>query len=130
MPYMRMEHTIDPREKLLADLGDLTNIEIFNNKLLLAVYLRPEKTKSGFILPGSNLDEDKYQSKVGLLVKMGAAAFEDDSDVWFKGIEIKLHDWLIARPSNGWSMTVNGVLCRVIEDSLIEGRVQHPDEAW
>lgn len=130
MPYMRMEHTIDPREKLLNDLGDLANIEIFNNKLLLAVYLRPEKTKSGFILPGSNLNEDKYQSKVGLLIKMGASAFQDDSNVWFQNIEIELHNWLFFKPTNSWSMTVNGILCRVIEDSLIEGRVQHPDEAW
>lgn len=127
---MRMEHTIDPREKLLNDLGDLANIEIFNNKLLLAVYLRPEKTKSGFILPGSNLNEDKYQSKVGLLIKMGASAFQDDSNVWFQNIKIDLHDWLFFKPTNSWSMTVNGILCRVIEDSLIEGRVQHPDEAW
>lgn len=130
MPFMLMEHEIDPREKLLKDIGDLSNVEIFNNKLLLAVYLRPEKTKSGFILPGSNLDEDKYQSKVGLLVKMGASACQDDTGAWFKNIEINLHDWIISRPSNGWSITINGVLCRLIDDSLIEGRVQHPDQAW
>ena len=96
----------------------------------MAVYLRPEKTKSGFLLPTSNLDEDKFQSKVGLLVKKGASACEDKTGAWFKGIEIKMHDWLVSRPSDGWSITINGVLCRIIEDSLIEGRVQHPDQAW
>jgi co-chaperonin GroES (HSP10) len=130
MPYMLMDHEIDPREKLLKDIGDLSDVEILNNKLLLAVYLRPERTKSGFLLPSSNLDEDKFQSKVGLLVKMGASACEDKSGAWFKGIEIKMHDWLVSRPSDGWSITINGVLCRIIEDSLIEGRVQHPDQAW
>ncbi len=69
MPFMLMEHEVDPKEKLLKDLGDLSEVEIFNNQLLVAVYLRPEKTKSGFYLPDQNRAEDQFQSKVGLLVK-------------------------------------------------------------
>jgi co-chaperonin GroES (HSP10) len=129
MPFMLMEHEVDPREKLLKDLGDLSQVEIFNNQLLVAVYLRPEKTKSGFYLPDQNREEDKFQSKVGLLVKMGPSAFEA-SGAWFKDLEINLHDWLIVRPSDSWSLTVNGVLCRIVEDSLVKGRVPHPDAAW
>lgn len=130
MPYMRMQHDIDPREKLLADIGDLSNIEIFNNKLLVAVYLRPEKMQSGLHLPDSNRAEDKFQSKIGLLVKKGNLAFEDDVGKWFQDIEINMHDWLIVRPSDAWSITVNGVLCRIVDDSLVQGRVAHPDDAW
>lgn len=130
MPFMLMEHEEDPREKLLKEIGDLSQIELFNNQLLLAVYLRPEKTKSGFYLPDQNREEDKFQSKVGLLVKMGPSAFEDSDGAWFKDLEINLHDWLVVRPSDSWSITINGVLCRVIEDSLVKMRVPHPDAAW
>lgn len=130
MPFMLMEHEEDPREKLLKEIGDLSQIELFNNQLLLAVYLRPEKTKSGFYLPDQNREEDKFQSKVGLLVKMGPSAFEDADGAWFKDLEINLHDWLVVRPSDSWSITINGVLCRVIEDSLVKMRVPHPDAAW
>jgi len=130
MPHMLMDHEIDPKEKLLNELGDLSQIEIFNNKLLVAVYIRPEKAKSGLYIPDQNREEDKFQSKVGLLVKKGNAAFEDDTGAWFKDIEINMHDWLIVRPSDAWSITVNGVLCRIVEDALVQGRVPHPDAAW
>lgn len=130
MPYMKMQHDIDPREKLLADIGDLSNFEIFNNKLLVAVYLRPEKMMSGLHLPDKNREEDKFQSKIGLLVKKGNLAFKDDAGKWFQNIEINMHDWLIVRPSDAWSITVNGVLCRIVDDALVQGRVSHPDDAW
>ena len=35
MPAMLMEHDVDPKQKLLQDLGDLSNIEIFNNQICL-----------------------------------------------------------------------------------------------
>jgi len=127
---MLMDHEIDPKQKLLDDLGDISQIEIFNNKLLVAVYIRPAKAKSGLYLPDQNREEDKFQSKVGLLVKKGNAAFEDDTGAWFKDIEINMHDWLVVRPSDAWSITINGVLCRIVEDALVQGRIPHPDAAW
>jgi len=50
MPYMRMEHDVDPAQKLIKELGDISDIEIFNNQILVAVYLRPEKTKHYLVL--------------------------------------------------------------------------------
>jgi len=130
MPYMVMEHDVDPKQKLLNDLGDISELEIFNNQILLAVYIRPQRTKSGILLPHETTDEDRYQSKVGLLVKAGNSAFEDDTDTWFKDVEINDHDWLIFRPSDGWSITINGVLCRILEDVATKGRVPNPDMAY
>jgi hypothetical protein len=45
-------------------------------------------------------------------------------------MEIDLHDWVIYRPSDGWSINVNGVNCRVIDDNNIRGRVSNPDCVW
>ena len=129
MPHMPMSHEEDPKQKLLDQLGDISKIELFHNQVLLAVYLRPEKTKSGLILTADHLDEDKYQSKVGLLVKRGPLAFEQDGN-WFTGMTFEDHEWLIFRPSDGWSITVNGVLCRIFDDISIKGRAPHPDSVY
>jgi hypothetical protein len=124
-----MSHEKDPKEALLEQIGDISEIELFHNQVLLAVYLRPEKTKSGLILTADHLDEDRYQSKVGLLIKRGPLAFEQDGN-WFTGMTFQDHEWLIFRPSDGWSITVNGVLCRIFDDISIKGRAPHPDSVY
>lgn len=130
MPAMLMDHQDDPRTKLLEKIGDLSNIEIFNNQILVAVYVRPNKTKSGIYLSDSTVEEDRYQGKVGLLVGMGPAAFHDDSGQWFDDARFNLHDWLVFRPSDGWSINVNGVLCRMLSDTQVKARISSPDEVW
>jgi co-chaperonin GroES (HSP10) len=129
MPHMLMSHDVDPKEAILQEIGDLSQVELFHNQVLLAVYIRPEKTKSGLILTDNHRDEDRYQSKVGLLVKRGPMAFEQDGN-WFQGLTFEVNDWLVFRPSDGWSITVNGVLCRIFDDINIKGRVPHPDAVW
>lgn len=129
MPHMPMLHEKDPKQAILDEIGDLSNVELFHNQVLLAVYLRPTKTKSGLILTDNHVDEDRYQSKVGLLVKRGPSAFEQDGD-WFNGLTFNEHDWLVFRPSEGWSITVNNVLCRIFDDVNIKGRVADPDAVY
>ncbi len=130
MPFMIMKHEVDPAKAILDEIGDLSNVEVFNNQLLVAVYIRPEQTKSGILLPGQTRDEDKYQSKVGLVLKKGPSAFEDTSGEWFKDVDINVNDWIIMRSSDGWSITVNGILCRMLDDMNVRGRVDHPDRVW
>lgn len=130
MPFMIMSHEVDPKQKLLEDLGDISPFEIFNNQILVAVYIRPIKTKSGLYLPDQSREEDKVQGKVGLVVKKGPAAFVDETSEWFKDISVELHDWVVFRPSDGWSITVNNVLCRIIDDTAIRGKVDMPDRVW
>jgi co-chaperonin GroES (HSP10) len=128
--HIAMEHDVDPKKTLLKKLGNLENIEIFNNQILCAVYVRPEKTKGGIVLPEAYRSEDKVQGKVGLIVAMGSSAFVDETNTWFVDCDVNLHDWIIFRPSDGWSITVNGVLCRILDDVDVRGRITHPDRAW
>jgi co-chaperonin GroES (HSP10) len=130
MPHMVMAHEVNPKDKLLKDIGDLSQIEIFNNQILCAVYIRPQKTKSGIYLTDDTVAEDRNQSKVGLIVKMGDDAFQDDTGAWFHGKTFSENDWVVFRPSDGWSITVNNVLCRILEDINVRGRIQHPDQVW
>jgi co-chaperonin GroES (HSP10) len=130
MSNIAMAHEKDPREALLKEVGDLSGVEIFNMQVLVAVYIRPEKTKSGIILSDKTRDEDRFQSKVGLIVKKGPSAFVDDDGKWFSGLDIKEGDWIVFRPSDGWNVTVNGTLCRMLDDMSIRGRISHPDQVW
>lgn len=130
MKQLQMDHDGDPKQKLIDEVGDLSQIEIFNNQILAAVYIRPEKTKSGLYLSDKYRDEDKYQSKVGLILKMGPSAFNDETGEWFEGISFSNHDWVVFRPSDGWSVTVNGVLCRMLSDTQVKARIQSPDQVW
>lgn len=133
MPYMKINHAEDPAQKLVKELGDLSSVELFNNQILVAVYIRPTTTIVGgkeFFLTDNTVDEDRYQSKVGLLVKKGPAAFDDKTGEWFAGENFDLNDWLVFRPSDGWSITIHGVLCRVLSDTQVKMRVKYPDEAY
>jgi len=130
MPFMIMEHATDPKQKLLDDIGDISAFDIFNNQILVAVYIRPNKTKSGIYLSDQSREEDKVQGKVGLVVKKGPAAFVDETSEWFKDISVEVNDWVVFRPSDGWSITVNNVLCRIIDDTAVRGKVDVPDRVW
>lgn len=130
MPFMIMQHDKDPREKLLEELGDTSAFEIFNNQILVAVYIRPNKTKSGIYLSDQSREEDKVQGKVGLVVKKGPSAFVDENNEWFNGVTVDEGDWVVFRPTDGWSITVNNVLCRIIDDTAIRGKVDAPDRVW
>lgn len=130
MPQVEMEHSEDPKQKLIDELGDVSNVELFNNQILVAVYVRPEKTKGGIILAHQTTDEDKYQSKVGLLVKKGPSAFIDDSGEWFKDVDFNIGDWLVHRSSDGWSIVVNKTLCRVLSDTQVKARIDQPDRVY
>lgn len=130
MPYMRMDHDVDPAEAIRKEMGDINDIEIFHNQVLVAIYIRPEKTKSGLYLSSQTRDEDKYQGKVGLIIKKGADAFVDDTGKWFKGVNLDVGNWIYFRPSDGWAITVHGQLCRILDDTDVRGRVPQPDAVW
>jgi co-chaperonin GroES (HSP10) len=132
MPYMVMDHVEDPKSALYESLGDLDSVKLFNNQVLCAIYIRPQKTKSGIYLPDKVVDEDKYQGKVGLVVKTGPSAFVDPTGKWFsKGQDaVEILDWVIFRPSEGWSIEVNGVTCRILDDTNIRGVITRPDQVW
>ena len=133
MPAMLMVHERDPREALKDKIGPVDDFELFNNQVLCAVYIRPEKTRGGIMLPDSTRDEDKNQGKVGLVLKVGENAFKDSSGKWTWPQDIGVGDWVYFRASDGWAITLNGQkdnLCRILDDVDIRGRIQHPDQVW
>ena len=130
MPYMRMQHDVDPRKAILDEMGNIDDIEIFHTQVLVAIYLRPDKTKGGVILAPQTRDEDKYQGKVGLIIKKGENAFIDDTGKWFNHVKCDVGDWIVFRPSDGWQINVHGQLCRILNDTDVRGRIPVPDAVW
>jgi co-chaperonin GroES (HSP10) len=127
---MEMDHDTDPRSKILNEIESLDGIEIYNNQVMVAVYIRPTKTKTGIILTDKYVGEDLYQSKVGLVLMKGPSAFVEEEERWFKNVDVNEGDWVVFRPSDGWSINVNGVDCRIMDDIHIRGKVSQPDKVW
>ena len=136
------EHTEDPKKLLLDRVGNVNDIELFNNQILVAIYVRPEKTRGGIIITDRTRKEDWYQCKIGLIIKMGPSAFVPDGQ-WFEGTTFNVGDWVVYRPSDGWALTIfnkdypvkgagddGNVLCRILDDVSVRGRVPHPDRVW
>jgi hypothetical protein len=77
----RLAHKEDPKDVILRELGDaLDGIDIAAQGCLIATYLRPDdvKTHGGILIPHEAVKDDTYQSKVGLVVKLGRRAFQED----------------------------------------------------
>ena len=133
----------DPKEELWEKLGDIDDIEVFNNQVLVAVYIRPKTMQLGgkeFILTDNTTAEDRYQSKIGMILKMGPGAFQDAKGVWFAGSEFRQGDLVVYRSSDGLAMELvnpksetlkdSKVLCRVLDDTAVRMRVNNVSRVW
>lgn len=132
-----MQHDVDPRKVIHQNLGDVSDIEVFNDRVLLAIYERPEKTKGGILMDIKTRKEDQYQGKICLVVKVGPMVNLDKTPsaagslkASLRGGEFKEGDWVAVRPSDGWQLTINGQLCKLIEEAQIHMRVPDSDVVW
>jgi co-chaperonin GroES (HSP10) len=132
-----MEHEICPKQAILDKVGDLSGIEVFGTDVLLGIYLRPNRTKSGLYLSDNTVDEDRWQSKAALVLKLGNTAFKDENGEAFR--DIAPGDWVIIRPSDGFPVQLSSttatssreaVPCRIVTDIHIRARISHPDTLY
>lgn len=117
------------KRAILAQASNLDGIEIFGDMVLLAIYIRPEKTRGGIYRPQTNVDEDIWQGKVGLVLKWGPDAFIDSStgDLYEQRAEIG--EWCVFKVGDAWNITINGVACRLVRDSSIKMKIKDPEAA-
>lgn len=124
----RLSRSEDPKKGLLKEIGDLSGIKnLLGPRVLVALYIGPEKMKSGLYRPTSQLKEDVYQSTVGLIVKKGLQAFQDDPENKFYGENPDVGEWVTFVPGEGKRMQINGVDCRVLADSMISMVMADPE---
>lgn len=121
-----MHHDTDPREELEGQVAGFIDayLPLWDN-VVCAIYVRPNKTKSGIILSDKRSDEDVYQGCVGLIISMGpdAAAMKDkDGKPTFS-----IGDWVRFHPEDGDRMSLGGVPCREFEARHLQGKLLLPD---
>lgn len=129
MPAIAMAHDEDPAKILLEQVGDLSQVEVYNNQVLVAIYMRSGKTKGGVYTGPGTEKEDEYQGKAMLVLKTGPTAFVTD-DKWFTGGGPKPGDWIIARPGDTWQLSLNKCRCRMMNDTAVRMKIPSPDLVW
>lgn len=117
----------NPKLEIIKLIGNLSTVKIKFNMVLLATYFRPEKTAGGIIRPDANKAEDEWQGKVGLVMKLGPKAYQDDEDTTFDGEKIEAGEWAVYKIGDTWSLNINGYPCRMIRDSSIKMTVEDPN---
>jgi len=124
---------LDTKQAILDKIGDLSEYQIAPGEVLLAIYRRPEMSAGGIVMVSSTLKEDIYQGKAHLVLKIGEGCD-------FFGLPVKLHDWVVVRPSDGWALDINTrpnvmdqkdfVSCRMTWGKHIRAIIPHPSVVW
>ena len=139
----KSDPVLDEKQAILEKLGDLSAVQIAQNEVLVAIYIRPEKSAGGILLTDRTRKEDNYQGKVGLVVKIGSACrfvrTNEATGVTY-GVDVQLHDWVVTRPSDTWPLDVNGgedtsdpkafTNCRLVFDDQIRMKIPNPGMIW
>lgn len=130
MPILKMQHDNDPRKEITDKVQSYVDeIQLTGAQVLIGIYVRPEKTAGGIMLPDQYREEDIYQGKAGLILKMGPIPFDEEDREFFGGKLPQAGDWVVYRPSHGYPLQLeNKVDCRILEDRrLIKAIIPRPD---
>ena len=111
----------DPKQALIDHVGDLSEVRIFGENLLVASYIGPERTKGGVYRPKENIAEDEWQGKIGLVLKLGDG-FDGDEEAE----QTFLHRWVMFGTNDGLRYHYNGVACRTMSVDRVRQIIPHP----
>lgn len=135
MPFALMEHSEDPRNEIYKTVGitkegKIPGFELHGNRVLVGIYKRPEKTKSGIYYADKTRDEDIHQGKAGLVLAKGHSAFVSDQEYDFGHDNAEVGDWVLLFVTHGLSCNINGLPCRIVRDQDICMRISSPDSVF
>ena len=135
MPFMLMEHDEDPAQVIykkvgMTKAGIIPGFQLFGNRVLLGLYERPQKTKSGLYLADKTRQEDEHQGKAAVVLMKGPTAFVSDFHFDFGADSLDVGDWVMMFVSHGLKCMVNGQLCRIIRDQDITMKIPYPDTVF
>lgn len=124
----KLSQAKDQKKAIRESVGDLSKINLMGNRVLVGIYIEPEKTQGGIILSTGTIKESVWQGTVGLVLKLGATAFRDEPETstYFHGQGVKEGDWVVFRPGDAKRIQINGIDCRFVEDTLIDLVVEDP----
>lgn len=113
------------KQALIKAVGDISEVQILGENLLVATYIRPEKTDGGIVRPTETIKEDEYQGNAGLVLKLGQGFFEHE------GAEKELlHRWVLFGYNDGLKLHHNKVHCRIISVERIRAIIPDPKRVF
>lgn len=125
------EYAANPHKAIIDFIGPhLKDIRLSADKLLVATYRQPEKTEGGIFRTDKQLEEDKFQGAAGLVLKLGAAAFQSDATTSFAGFKAEALEWITFRPVHGSAREIAGLHCRFLQDIHIDAVIEDPTLVW
>lgn len=127
----------EAKQKILAEVKEIAELEdlVFLDRVLVAKWM-PEKSGS-IINPDQMHRENKWQGKIGLVIKLGPAAFQDDDQAGsFYGAKCEVGDWVWFSIQDAGAADFRPVgsfekyPCFLLRDKDIIGKVPRPDFWW
>jgi len=143
----------EAKAQIHQSLGSIADLEVFGRQVLVAVYIRPNKSQTGLYQTVNAQKEDIYQGKAALILKCGPGAFKGE-DSYVKAMFGDMPtpepgDWVFVRPSDGLSISLcgdgasrpqgktfhdedvdlfawDGWPCRILSDDSLIGRMNKP----
>src|ERR1700733_2944429 len=114
------------RQRLIDTAGDLDGFAVPMNRILVAVWERPEVSGGGIILTAR---EDRYQGVAGIVLAYGPMAYVSDAEVTFAPEDKPaLHSWVVFRRGDGFRVPIRGASCVVLEgEKGIKAVIPRPD---
>jgi hypothetical protein len=130
----------DPRKAIIDGIGKqlIDDYEPALNLVLVGTYVRSNITESGLYLGGDKTRaEDRFQGKVGLVLKVGPSVNHGKRDKLFSDRPLEPGDWVMYRASDADEFffvdkkkQMDGSSARLIEDGLIMARVKNPESVF
>lgn len=124
--FSKIESPEEFKIQVFKMLGDLGDIEVMLNRVLVATYIQHEKRGGMIIRPTDSVAEDVWQGKACLVLKAGPMAFVSDSYRNFGNQAVQPGDWISARIGNADPIEIRTVPCRLILDEHIQARFADP----
>lgn len=118
----------DPRQSIFDFIGDLGHFEVFGDRVLVASYMRAEKTRGGIIRPDSNKVEDVWQQKVGLVLKWGPDAFRNEETGEIYEQTVEPGEWGVFFIGDGKPLEINDAPCRLVKSGNFVGKTTKPEK--
>lgn len=112
------------KAEMLARIGDISGIHVYHNFVLGMIYI--QETYGSLVASDVTKSEDQWQGKVMLTIKVGPSAFTPTNG-WQWEPKIEIGDWIVSRASDGTGRTINKQLCRLIRDTVITEKIDHPE---
>lgn len=121
------------KERLRAkfDMAEVNAATLMGDRILVAKWIR--ESVGRIILTKATRDEDKWQGKVGLVLKVGPVAFTDDQNNCWHGQKADVGDWIVYKYSDGSDInyqrsgTFDQVECKILRETDVVMVIPRPD---